>query len=252
MINDIVYELLASLKDTLLDIFPIFFVIIFFQGVVIRKKIPNTKKTLLGFTLVIVGLTFLLLGLDKALFPIGEYMAKQLTSENFLNVTHQNQLSHWHTYIWVYIFALSIGFSSAMAEPTLKAVASRIEELSGGNLKKGTIRFVVAIGSGMALFIGCLRIVLDIPLVFLLLGLVIIIAFLSFLADKNTIAMAYDIGVVTTSTITVPIVTALGIGLAGVIPYRNPAIDGFGLVLLICLMPIITILSYSVLTSSKK
>lgn len=245
-------EIMMTFRDTLVDISPIVFVVVFFQMIIIKKRIPNLKKTLLGLSFVIVGLTLLLLGLDKALFPVGELMAVQLTTNDFLAITNDSELSNWFTYIWVYIFALTIGFSSAMAEPTLKAVSSRVEELSGGLLKSNAVRIVVATGSGLALLLGCLRIVLHIPLEYILMVIVFIITIQTLIADKNVISLAYDIGVVTTSTITVPIVTAIGIGLASVIPGSNPAIDGFGLVMLICLMPIVTMLTYSIIITVKK
>jgi hypothetical protein len=236
---------IQTFLTTIQDVAPIVLLIGSFQIFVIKKSIPNIKKVLLGVVFVIIGLTFFLMGLEKALFPIGEIMAKQLSDKDFISVQYSGDISDWQAYYWVYIFATLIGFATTMAEPSLKAVAIKANEVSGGTLNELTLRIVVAIGAGFALALGSHRIVVGNSLVsyFIICYLIVIIQ--TIFSKKDIVALAYDSGGVTTSTVTVPIVAALGLGLASVVPGRSPALDGFGLIALVCMFPIITVLGYA-------
>lgn len=242
---DLIYSLINMFISTLLDVAPIVILIAFFQIVIIKKSIPNLKNVILGIVFVIVGLTFFLLGLEKALFPVGELMAKQLSNVEFIQENYSGDITDWQAYYWVYLFGLLMGFATTMAEPALKAVAIKANEVSGGTISETGLRIVVALGAGTALAIGTFRIVTGTPLYQYLIVCYVIIIIQTIFAKKDIIALAYDSGGVTTSTVTVPIVAALGLGLSSVIPGRNPAIDGFGLIALVCMFPIISVLAYT-------
>lgn len=236
--------LLNTFFSTILDVTPIVLLIAFFQIAVFKKSIPNLKKVLLGVVFVIIGLTFFLMGLEKALFPVGEIMATQLSAPDFISQKFSGDY-FWLNYYWVYIFSFLIGFSTTIAEPSLIAVAIKANEVSGGVINKRDLRLVVALGAGIALTLGSYRIVVGDNLSTYLLVCYIIVIIQTIFAPKDIIALAYDSGGVTTSTVTVPIVAALGLGLSAVIPDRNPALDGFGLIALVCMFPIITVLGYA-------
>jgi hypothetical protein len=193
--------------------------------------------------LVIIGLSLFLLGLEKALFPIGEIMAKQLSSHEFIKSSYNGTLT-WQAYYWVYLFAALIGFSSAIAEPSLIAVSIKAHEVSGGTINKTGLRLVVALGVFIALLIGTSRIVMGYPLHIYIISSYVVVIILTIITPKDLIPLAYDLGGVTTSTVTVPIVSAIGLGLASSVPGRSPALDGFGLIAFACLFPIITVLIY--------
>jgi hypothetical protein len=241
---DFIIELFHTFFSTVQDVAPIVLLIAFFQILVLKKSIPNLRKVTVGVIFVIIGLTFFLIGLEKALFPIGETMAIQLSSYDFIangNVENVN----WKSYYWIYIFAAAIGFSTTIAEPSLIAVAIKANEVSAGTISKWGLRMVVAIGVAIALALGTFRIVTGTPLyIYILVGYVVVVIQTVF-SPKDLVALAYDSGGVTTSTVTVPLVAALGLGLSSVIPGRNPAIDGFGLIAFASLFPIITVLAYS-------
>jgi len=230
---------------TIQDVAPIIILIGLFQVFVIKKTIPEIKKVIMGVVFVIIGLTFFLMGLEKALFPIGEIMAKQLSSESFIASHYSGNSTDWKAYYWIYIFAALIGFSTTMAEPALKAVAIKANEVSAGTLNDFSLRIVVAIGSGFALALGSYRIVVGNSLTSYLIICYLIIIIQTLFSKKDIVALAYDSGGVTTSTVTVPIVAALGLGLASTIPGRSPSMDGFGLIALVCMFPIITVLGYA-------
>jgi hypothetical protein len=234
---------LNVLFQTLLDVAPVVILFGFFQIFIIKKSIPNPKKVLLGIIFVIIGLTLFLIGLEMALFPIGDIMAEQLSSPSFIKNSGFSPES-WKAYYWVYIFAFSIGFATTIAEPSLIAVAFKANEISGGKIGKMSLRVTVAFGVAISLAVGTFRIVTGTPLYwYILIGYIIVIIQTIF-APRHIIALAYDSGGVTTSTVTVPIVAALGLGLASVIPGRNPALDGFGLIAFASLFPIIAVLGY--------
>lgn len=198
----------------------------------------------MGGVYVVIGLAMFLMGLEKALFPIGEIMAQQLSDPTFLMGTEEKTLT-WASYYWIYIFAAMIGFATTVAEPSLIAVAIKAKEVSAGTIGVWGLRITVAIGVAIALAIGTFRIVTGTPLyLYILIGYIIVIIQTIF-APRQLIALAYDSGGVTTSTVTVPIVAALGLGLSNAVPGRNPAIDGFGLIAFASLIPIITVLGYA-------
>lgn len=234
---------LSVFFSTILDVLPIGCLIAFFQLFVVKKSIPNLKKISIGIVMVILGLSLFIIGLDLALFPLGRIMAMQLSSPEFLGISHDNP-AEWHSYIWIYLFAILIGFSSTIAEPALIAVALKAKEVSGGTINQNGLRVVVAIGVSISLVISIYRILNDVPIYSLILSGYIIVVIQTIFAPKSAIGLAYDSGGVTTSTVTVPILAAIGLGLSSNIPGRNPAIDGFGLIALACLFPIITVMGY--------
>ena len=243
---DFVLVLFATLRD----VFPILVVIIFFQIVVLKQPIPHLKKVILGGVYVVIGLALFLMGLEKALFPVGEIMATQLSDPEFIG-TSLGGPSDWRSYYWIYIFAALIGFSTTIAEPSLIAVAIKADEVSAGTISQTGLRVTVALGVAFALALGTFRIVTGTSLfVYIMVGYIVVII-QTFFAPKKLIALAYDSGGVTTSTVTVPLVAALGLGLSSSVPGRNPAIDGFGLIAFASLFPIITVLGYAQIMELK-
>lgn len=233
---------------TIRDVAPIALILAFFQLVVLRKPIPHFKQVMVGFVYVLIGLSLFLVGLDKALFPLGETMAQQLTDPAFVygeDAAQESNKVDWVRYYWVYIFAAAIGFSTTIAEPSLIAVSLKADEASGGAVKALALRIAVAIGVAASIALGAFRIVTGTPLhVYMMAGYLIVIIQTMF-APKEIIPLAYDSGGVTTSTVTVPLVTALGLGLASTVPGRSPLLDGFGLIALASLFPMITVMGYA-------
>lgn len=241
---DYLTDFVLILFSTLRDVSPILILIVFFQLVVLKQPIPHLKKVILGGVYVVVGLALFLMGLEKALFPVGKIMATQLSDPAFIGIS-PGEPSTWWSYYWIYIFAALIGFSTTIAEPSLIAVATKAEEVSAGTINQWGLRITVAIGVAFALALGSFRIVTGTSLfLYIMVGYLIVIV-QTFFAPKRLIALAYDSGGVTTSTVTVPLVAALGLGLSSTIPGRNPAIDGFGLIAFASLFPIITVLGYA-------
>lgn len=235
---------------TIRDVAPVVLLVVIFQLFVLRKNIPNIRKVIFGVVLVIVGLSFFLMGLEKALFPIGQIMAEQLSDSKFIAKSYEDPQS-WLAYYWVYIFAAMIGFATTIAEPSLIAVAIKANQASGGTISMWGLRIVVAIGVAIALTLGTIRIVTGTPLYIYIIAGYIIVMVQTIFSPKRIIALAYDSGGVTTSTVTVPLVVALGIGLSTAVPGRNPAIDGFGLIAFASLFPIITVLGYAQITELR-
>lgn len=224
--------IVLGLLKTVIDILPIIVVIVFFYYAVLRKPIANIPARGFGVLLVILGLYAFVFGLEQGLFPIGESLARSLAEKGVTSL--------------VYLFAFAIGFATTMAEPALTAVARKAEEVSGGAIRQRLLRIFVAVGAGFGIFLGAYRIVHGDPILnYLLAGYALVIT-LTTLAPRSIIPVAYDSGGVTTSTITVPIVAALGIGLASTIPGRDPLADGFGMIALTVLFPIISVLSYGI------
>jgi hypothetical protein len=235
---------------TVRDVLPILLLIIFFQLVVLKQPVPHLKKMIVGGIYVVLGLALFLMGLEKALFPVGKIMATQLSDPLFIGVAEED-LTNWKSYYWIYMFAALIGFSTTIAEPSLIAVAVKADEVSGGTINPWGLRITVAIGVAFALALGTFRIVTGTPLfIYIMVGYIIVII-QTFFAPKKLIALAYDSGGVTTSTVTVPIVAALGLGLSSAVPGRNSAIDGFGLIAFASLFPIIAVLGYAQIMSIK-
>jgi len=240
-----IQHFVVALISTCRDILPIAAIIIGFQLLIIRRPLPHTKKTLIGFVYVLLGITFFLEGLDMALFPLGKLMASQLTTPEFLGIDVSKQGVTWQAYVWVYVFAASIGFATTLAEPSLLAVALKAEQISGGTINAWGLRIAVSIGVAFGIALGAFRIVTGTELYYYIVVGYVIVLIQTLFSPKQIIGLAYDSGGVTTSTVTVPLVTALGLGLASTVPGRNPLIDGFGLIAFASLFPIIAVLSYA-------
>lgn len=236
--------------STLRDVLPIAIVIFGFQFLVIRRPIPNLKRVLAGFVYVLIGLTLFLEGLEQALFPLGRLMAAQLTDPRFIFGSLDNVTSvvHWADYYWVYLFAFAIGFSTTVAEPSLLAVAIKANQVSGGAIGIWGLRIAVALGVAIGIALGSFRIVTGYPLHYFIIAGYIVVVMQTLFAPKRIIPLAYDSGGVTTSTVTVPLVAALGLGLAETVPGRSTLIDGFGLIAFASLFPIITVMAYAQLS----
>ena len=245
-------ELLSRFLATMLDVLPIVGIIFGFQFLVIRKPVPNLKKVLIGLFYVLVGITLFLLGLEQALFPLGRLMAGQLTDPEFIHgagaVVGQFD---WKDYFWVYIFAFTVGMSTTLAEPSLIAVAIKAKEVSGGTIGIWGLRIAVAIGAATGIALGTYRIVTGTPLHYYIIAAYVVVIVQTFFAPKIIVPLAYDSGGVTTSTVTVPLVAALGLGLAETVPGRSPLIDGFGLIAFACLFPMISVMAYAQLSEFK-
>lgn len=240
----------STLISTVMDVIPIATVLFLFQMVILKKPIHQVSKIILGFGYVIVGLTLFLMGLEVALFPMGETMAEQLTHPDFLALVKISSGAHieWFDYYWVYIFAFLIGFSTTVAEPSLIAVALKANQVSGGAIGTTGLRLSVALGVAIGISLGCYRIVVGDPIQYYIIVGYIIVVIQTHFAPKLIIPLAYDSGGVTTSTVTVPIVAALGLGLASTVPGRSPLIDGFGLIAFASLFPIISVMGYAQVT----
>jgi len=203
------------------------------------------RRIIIGFVYVLLGLTLFLVGLEEALFPIGETMASQLTAATFIGTVDGVISVNWRDYLWVYAFAFAIGFSTTIAEPSLIAVALKAEEISGGSLDALALRLAVALGVAVGVSVGAYRIVSGTPLPYYIMAGYIIVIIQTLRSSRSIIPLAYDSGGVTTSTVTVPVVAALGLGLASSIPGRSPLIDGFGLIAFASVFPIISVLGYA-------
>ena len=232
---------LKTLLSSLRDLLPIILVVAFFQIVVIRQPVADLAEILYGTLLVILGLAFFLRGLEQALFPIGESVAYAFARKANL--------------FWLLIFAFALGFGTTIAEPALTAVAAEAakiaaadghiaqEKIAMANYALG-LRLTVAVAVGVAILAGVYRIVRGWPIQYLIIGGYLGVVIMTFFAPPEIIGIAYDSGGVTTSTVTVPLVTALGVGLASSIKGRNPMIDGFGLIAFASLTPMIFVMAY--------
>ncbi len=215
----------------------------------IRRPIASIGRVGFGFLYVLVGLAFFLQGLEMALFPIGKLMAQQLTAPEFISGLEQTSEAmegvDWTQYYWVYVFALAIGFSTTIAEPSLLAVALKANQVSGGAIGVWGLRISVAVGVAIGIALGSYRIITGTPLHWYIIAGYAIVIVQTLVAPRMIIPLAYDSGGVTTSTVTVPIVAALGLGLASNVPGRNPVFDGFGLIAFASLFPIISVMAYA-------
>jgi hypothetical protein len=243
---EFIYDFSKIFLATCRDVLPIIILITAFQLLVLRQPIPHLRRLIVGGVYVVIGLALFLAGLEKALFPLGKIMASQLSDPVFIYGTDEVVTqADWRAYGWVYLFAAMIGFATTIAEPSLIAVAYKANEVSAGTIKQWGLRITVAIGVAFGISLGTFRIVTGTPLyLYILVGYMIVIVQTIF-APKSIIALAYDSGGVTTSTVTVPLVAALGLGLAATVPGRNPALDGFGLIAFASLCPIITVMGYA-------
>ncbi|MBK8908250.1 MAG: DUF1538 domain-containing protein [Rhodospirillales bacterium] len=242
---ELLLQLLATLLATVRDVAPIVAILVFFQFVVLRRRPPNLRRIALGVVYVVLGLALFLVGLDEALFPIGRTMADQLSSDDFVREMASGGPAAWQHYGWVYAFAAAIGFSTTVAEPALIAVSLKAQQVSGGAIRAVPLRMAVACGVAAGVAIGAHRIVVGAPLPYYIIAGYVIVMLQTLTAPKIIIPLAYDSGGVTTSTVTVPVVTALGLGLASTIPGRSTMIDGFGLIAFASLCPIMAVLSYA-------
>jgi len=248
---DLAAKLAGTALKTLWDVLPILVVIFGFQILVIRRRLPNLSRALTGFAYVLAGMTLFLVGLEQALFPLGRSMARQLTDPAFVFGTDgmPDGGGSWRDYGWVYVFAGCLAFATAVAEPALMAVALKARQVSGGAVGFWGLRIAVAAGAAIGTALGTFRIVTGGPLQDYLAGGYLIVALQTAFAPRVIVPLAFDSGGVTTSTVTVPLVTALGLGLASTIPGRSPMIDGFGLIAFTCLFPIITVMGYVQITT---
>ena len=234
------------LLSTAQDVFPILIILLGFQIFILRKPIPNFRRVIIGFAYVLLGLALFLQGLQQALFPIGRLMAEQLTNPAFIHgIENFTGVIKWQDYFWVYMFAIAIGFSTTIAEPSLMAVAMKANQVSGGSIGIWGLRIAVAIGVAAGIGLGTFRIVTGYPLHYFIITGYFIVVIQTFFAPKMIVPLAYDSGGVTTSTVTVPLVAALGLGLAETVPGRNPLMDGFGLIAFASLFPIMSVMAYA-------
>ena len=239
-------EIAQTFVATCRDVFPVLALIVGFQYIILRQPIPHLRQVVVGFVCVLIGLTLFLVGLEKALFPLGKIMAKQLSAPEFVfgsEMAPDNP--EWRAYAWVYVFAALIGFATTIAEPALIAVAYKANQVSGGTISQWGLRLVVAFGVAIGIALGTFRIITGTPLFLYIAAGYLIVVVQTIFAPKTFIPLAYDSGGVTTSTVTVPLVAALGLGLSATIPGRNPALDGFGLIAFASLFPIITVMGYA-------
>ncbi|HHQ69545.1 MAG TPA: DUF1538 domain-containing protein [Halothiobacillaceae bacterium] len=230
-----VHFLIGMLKDLAImfrDVLPIIAVILFFQYAIIRKPIAHVHKVIFGFLMVIFGLYAFVVGLKMGLFPIGTNMAEQLIELDQV--------------FFIYLFAFMIGFATTMAEPALIAIGDKAEEAAQGKLKGNVIRLLVALGVAMGITIGVHRIITGDSIHYYIIAGYTLVIILTMLSPKYIVALAFDLGGVTTSEVTVPLVTALGIGLATHIDGRDVMIDGFGLIAFASIFPIVTVMLYAI------
>ncbi len=226
------------------DLAPILIVILFFQFFVLQQPLPDLGKLIAGVGFVILGLTFFIHGLEQGLFPIGETMAHSFARKGSV--------------MWLVIFAFCLGFGTTVAEPALIAVSAEAAKVAAaGNMIEATeaaqasyangLRLTVALSVGLAIVIGVIRIIKGWPIQWIIMAGYVLVVIMTMLAPREIIGIAYDSGGVTTSTITVPLVTALGVGLASSIKGRNPMIDGFGLIAFASLTPMIFVMGYGMI-----
>lgn len=250
---DVIVNFWYTLLTMLRDIAPIAVIIVGFQVLVLRRRIKNPTRMVMGMLFVLIGLTLFLEGLEMALFPLGRLMAEQLTAPEFINAQHSLMTGdiRWQDYLWVYVFAAAITFSTTIAEPALLAIAIKANQVSAGTVTVQGLRVAVAIGAAIGVMLGVFRIVTGTPLHWYIIAGYVVVIIQTAVAPKFIIPLAYDSGGVTTSTVTVPVVAALGLGLAETIPGRNPILDGFGLIAFAVLFPMMSVMGYALLVKWK-
>ncbi len=243
---DLIAKILEFILGSAADVAPIAVFLFVFYKLVIGGRLPNMGRIAGGFFFVIVGLGLFLVGLEQTLFPLGRLMARQLTDPAFLFEVsgHVGETFVWQDFYWVYLFAAATGFATTLAEPALMAVAIKANMVSGGAIGVWGLRVAVAIGAGTGVALGCFRIITGLPLHYFVAAGYLVVILQTMLAPRLIIPLAYDSGGVTTSTVTVPLIAALGLGLAEAVPGRSPLLDGFGLVAFTALFPIVSVLAY--------
>ncbi len=236
--------MIRAFFDSVRDLLPIILVVAFFQIIVLQQPFPNPLEIFIGLFATILGLTFFIQGLNLSLFPVGEELAEAFAKKGSI--------------FWFILFAFALGFGTTIAEPALIAVSAEaakvmatsglIENSEAAQYNYATgLRYTVALSVGFSLILGVIRIIKGWPVHWIIISGYVVIVILTQFAPREIIGIAYDSGGVTTSTITVPLVTALGIGLSTVIKGRNPMIDGFGLIAFASLFPIGFVLLYGLL-----
>jgi hypothetical protein len=223
----------GDLKNSFKDLLPIIIVVALFQGLIIQAVPENLASIVIGLTIVAIGLALFIRGLELGIFPIGEGLAVDFAKKGSV--------------FWLLLFAFTIGFSTTVAEPALIAIADKAALISNGLIDAFWLRMTVALSVGFAIALGTLRILLGHPIAYYIVSGYILVVVITFFAPVEIIGLAYDSGGVTTSTVTVPLVAALGIGLASSIKGRNPAIDGFGLIAFASLTPMIFVQIYGII-----
>ena len=239
MIGTLVAEVLATLRDVV----PVAIVVAFFQLVVIRRRPAALSTVLIGTCYVLAGLALFRVGLGLSLLPVGSFMAEQLARAGVAG--GGDGAGGWHDYLWLYLFVAAIGLAATLIEPGLKAVAERVRALSGGAIHPWRLRLVIAAGVALGLLLGTLRIVLGLPMEYVLVPLLAAIAILAFSAPRAIVPLALDSGSMATSVVTVPMISAFGVTLAATLPGRDPLTDGFGLILLALLVPVASLLVFA-------
>jgi len=240
-----------TMQSTLRDVIPIALVLLGFQWFVLRQSVAHPWRVLRGFVYVLLGLALFLMGLQEAIFPLGEVMATQLTNPSFVHGdAYQEGITiitaiHWQDYAWVYVFAFAIGLATTLAEPSLIAVGMKAQQVSGGAISAWGLRLAVSLGVAVGVSLGCFRIVTGTDLWLYIITAYVFVIIQTMYAPKMIIPLAYDSGGVTTSTVTVPLLAALGLGLAATIPGRSPLIDGFGLIAFASVFPIMSVMAYA-------
>jgi len=240
-VQSVIQGILRPLLESFRDLAPIIVVIAVFQLLILQEPIPNLGRILTGTVLVVLGLTLFVRGLELGLFPIGENMAFAFARKGSV--------------FWLLAFAFALGFGTTVAEPALIAVAKEAAEVAavGGMIADTAsaredyafgLRLTVAISVGAAILVGVLRILMGWPIQYLIIGGYLAVVVMTGFAPEEIVGIAYDSGGVTTSTITVPLVTALGVGLASSIKGRNPMVDGFGLIAFASLTPMVFVMAY--------
>ena len=224
---------IIDLATMVKDILPMMLVVLVFQYVILRRPLASPIKVVLGFSMVLLGLYAFVLGLKLGLFPVGSLMAEQLIAKNY--------------YALILLFAFMIGFATTMAEPALIAIGEQAEQAAPGKLKGSVIRLIVALGVAIGITVGVYRIISGDSIHYYIMAGYVVVVMLTAFSPRYITALAFDLGGVTTSEVTVPLVTALGIGLASAIEGRNVLIDGFGLIAFASIFPIITVMLYAIM-----
>jgi len=237
-------QLLQKLRAAFFDLLPVILTVSFFQLVILRQPFPQLTEVFIGVLAVIFGLMLFVHGLEIGLFPIGETVALSMARRGSL--------------FWLLSFSFLLGFSTTVAEPALIAVTQEAAQIAG---KQGLItdevqslnsyalglRLTVAFSVGLSILIGVLRILKGWPIQYLIIGGYVLVMLMTTIAPEEIIGIAYDTGGVTTSTITVPLVAALGVGLASILRGRSPLVDGFGLIAFASLLPMIFVMGYGLM-----
>lgn len=237
-------RLMSATADTFRDMVPVALVIVVFQVLVLRERPNHLRRIFVGTAFLVFGLVLFRVGITQALLPIGSLMAVQLGGADFVGDDPA-----WFAYGWLYAFAFAIGLSATLIEPTLIAIADRARDLSGGALHPWALRIAVAVGVALGMLIGTLRIVIGLPLSHVFSILVAIVALVAVTAPRQLRPLAFDSGGVATSVVIVPLIAAFSLNVAKAIPGRDPLVDGFGLVMLVFLMPVVTVLALASITT---